>query len=60
MKLEIGIGDGTSFYVLKNRDFQMAFLDKKEEPEMFIWLTQYLLDQGHDPTKEHKWYEIEL
>lgn len=30
------------------------------EPEMFLWLTQYLLDHNKDPFTEHKWYEIEL
>lgn len=63
MKVTIGIGGGLSFYVLKDRQKTLRNVlrvKKSTEPEMFIWLTQYLLDQGHDPTIEHKWYEVEL
>ncbi len=63
MKLEIGIGQNLSFYVLKYGQGTLRNVlrvKKSTEPEMFIWLTQYLLDQGHDPTIEHKWYEVEL
>ena len=63
MKLEIGIGQNLSFYILRGiQDTLRNVLrvKKSTEPEMFIWLTQYLLDQGHDPTIEHKWYEVEL
>ena len=63
MKVTIGIGGGLSFYALKYGQGTLRNVlrvKKSTEPEMFIWLTQYLLDQGHDPTKEHKWYEIEL
>lgn len=63
MKLEIGIGQNLSFYVLKYGQGTLRNVlrvKKSTEAEMFIWLTQYLLDQGHDPTIEHEWYEIEL
>ena len=63
MKLEIGIGQGLSFYVLRDRQdtFRNVFkVNKSIKPEMFLWLTQYLLDHNKDPSKEHKWYEIEL
>lgn len=63
MKVHIGIGQELSFYVLSQHRGSLGttcYVERSTDPEMFIWLTQYLLDQGHDPTKEHKWYEIEL
>ena len=64
MKVTIGIGQNLSFYVLR-RDKQSMFrnvfkVNRITEPEMFLWLTQYLLDHNKDPFTEHKWYEIEL
>ena len=63
MKVEIGIGEELSFYVIRenrNSVTNTCYIEKSTNPEMFIWLTQYLLDHNKDPTIEHKWYEIEL
>ena len=63
MKLEIGIGQNLSFYVLRDGQGTLRNVlrvNRITEPEMFLWLTQYLLDHNKDPFTEHKWYEIEL
>ena len=63
MKVQIGIGSELSFYVLSVRPRSICttlYVEKSTDPEMFIWLTQYFLDHNIDPTKEYRWYEIEL
>ena len=64
MKINVGIGAGQTFFVLQKERFasfeNTCYIYINSNPDIFKWFRDYLVSCGHDVTKEHEWYEIEL